>query len=95
MTIQKLWLSGQDSWSGGQLSSSEVSLIQNFAYASNASAQLIDGDWEIHGDPTEAAIIRFLITHDLYEPEKIQNDLPNSLLIVHAKNDRCHSTSAR
>lgn len=47
MTIQKLWLSGQDSWSGGQLSSSEVSLIQNFAYASNASAQLIDGDWEI------------------------------------------------
>ncbi|MGF2995542.1 cation-translocating P-type ATPase [Lactococcus lactis] len=70
MTIQKLWLSGQESWSGGQLSNSEVSLIQNFAYASNASAQIVDGDWEIHGDPTEAAIIRFLITHDLYEPEK-------------------------
>ncbi|RZI49392.1 cation-translocating P-type ATPase [Lactococcus kimchii] len=70
MTIQKLWLSGKDIWSGGHLSDHEVTLMQNFAYASNATAQLKNGEWEVHGDPTEAAIIRFLITHNLYHPEK-------------------------
>ncbi|MFZ2570663.1 MAG: HAD-IC family P-type ATPase, partial [Streptococcus suis] len=97
MTIQKLWLSGQDSWSGGQLSNSEITLIQNFAYASNASAQLIDGDWEVHGDPTEAAIIRFLITHKLYQPEKAPKRLAElpfdssrkkmTVVIPHPKNN--------
>lgn len=70
MTIQKLWLSGKDIWSKGHLADAEVTLMQNFAYASDASAQLKDGEWEIHGDPTEAAIIRFLIAHNLYHPEK-------------------------
>lgn len=69
MTIQKIWLSGQKVWSEGHLSDHEVTLLQNFAYASNATAQFHDGGWEIHGDPTEAAIIRFLIKHDLYHPE--------------------------
>ncbi|MGF1983213.1 cation-translocating P-type ATPase [Lactococcus taiwanensis] len=69
MTIQKIWLSGQKVWSEGHLSDHEVTLLQNFAYASNATAQFHDGSWEIHGDPTEAAIIRFLIKHDLYHPE--------------------------
>lgn len=69
MTIQKIWLSGQKVWSEGHLSDHEVTLLQNFAYASNATAQLHDGGWEIHGDPTEAGIIRFLIKHDLYHPE--------------------------
>ena len=70
MTIQKLWLSGNETWSGGHLSDHEVTLMQNFAYASDATAQLKDGNWEVHGDPTEASIIRFLIAHDLYHPEK-------------------------
>ncbi|MFC4653077.1 cation-translocating P-type ATPase [Lactococcus nasutitermitis] len=70
MTIQKLWLSGKDIWTGGHLSDHEATLMQNFAYASDATAQLKDGKWEIHGDPTEAAIIRFLISHDIYHPEK-------------------------
>lgn len=70
MTIQKLWLAGNDIWSGGHLSDPEVQLMQSFAYASDATAQLKDGNWEVHGDPTEAAIIRFLIAHDLYHPEK-------------------------
>ena len=69
MTIQKIWLSGQKVWSEGHLSDHEVTLLQNFAYASNATAQFHDGGWEIHGDPTEAAIIHFLIKHDLYHPE--------------------------
>lgn len=69
MSIQKIWLSGQKVWSEGHLSDHEVTLLQNFAYASNATAQFHDGGWEIHGDPTEAAIIRFLIKHDLYHPE--------------------------
>ncbi len=70
MTIQKLWLSGNDTWSGGHLSDHEVTLMQNFAYASDATAQLKNGEWEVLGDPTEAAIIRFLIKHDLYHPER-------------------------
>lgn len=70
MTIQKLWLAGNDIWSGGHLSDPEVQLMQSFAYASDATARLKDGNWEVHGDPTEAAIIRFLIAHDLYHPEK-------------------------
>ncbi len=29
----------------------------------------IDSEWAIHGDPTEAAIIQFMIEKGLYDPQ--------------------------
>lgn len=66
MAIQKLWLNGQNVWSNGDLTDEQIDLIQKFEYASNATAQQKDGKWEVHGDPTEAAIVHFLIDHNLY-----------------------------
>lgn len=69
MTIQKLWLKSEKIWTSGQLTSDEIQMLHYFALSSNATAHFESQKWHVHGDPTEAAIIHFLIDHDLYQPE--------------------------
>ena len=69
MTIKNIWHKARNEWTSGPLSDDEQKLIQYFGYASNASAQETNGKWEVYGEPTEAAIINFLIDHHLYKPE--------------------------
>jgi len=83
MTVQKLWLADHDVWSHGPLSDKESQMMQEFALASNATAQK-NGKWEVHGDPTEAAILHFLIEHDLYHPE----NAPQRILELPFDSDR-------
>jgi calcium-translocating P-type ATPase len=76
MTIQKLWLSGESVWSDASiLQDNQIAFMRQFAAASNATAQQKNGEWEVLGDPTEAAIIRFLIEHELSDaldfPERV------------------------
>jgi len=70
MVVTRLWVLGAEVWAGGPLSPAEFELMRDFALASNAVAHQVDGVWEVHGDPTEAAIIRFLVDHDLYHPDR-------------------------
>ncbi|WP_251713470.1 cation-translocating P-type ATPase [Lactococcus ileimucosae] len=70
MTIQRLWVQGEDIWQKDQLSDKEKDLIYKFGLVSNATAVQEGGKWETHGDPTETAIINFLITHNFYQPDK-------------------------
>ena len=69
MTIQKIWEKSGKIWDSGELSSDEKQLMTYFSFASNASAHQIDSEWAIHGDPTEAAIIQFMIEKGLYDPQ--------------------------
>jgi calcium-translocating P-type ATPase len=85
MTIQKLWVKGQKPWTTGDLSDEALQMMLAFALASNASAQKdTNGDWETHGDPTETAILRFLIAQDLYTPK----DYPERLAELPFDSDR-------
>lgn len=68
MTIQRLWVQGEAIWQKKQLSDKEEDLIYKFGLVSNATAVQEDGKWKTHGDPTETAIINFLISHNLYQP---------------------------
>ncbi|WP_251423909.1 MULTISPECIES: cation-translocating P-type ATPase [Lactococcus] len=70
MTIQQLWVQGEDIWQKDQLSDKEKDLIYKFDLVSNATAVQEGGKWETHGDPTETAIINFLITHNFYQPDE-------------------------
>lgn len=80
MTIQKLWLKDHDVYEKGHLTDAEAQFIVNFVHASDATAQQnADGSWEIHGDPTEAAILRFAIKEELYpfkNPPKRVAEIP-------------------
>ena len=69
MVITRLWVLGDTVYKGGDLSEAEEELVRDFALASNAVAHEVDGTWEVHGDPTETAIIRFLVDRGLYHPE--------------------------
>lgn len=67
MTIQKFWLHGHEVYEHGHISDAEARFIEQFVLASNATAQQdADGNWEVHGDPTEAAILRFAIAEEIY-----------------------------
>lgn len=70
MTIQRLWVQGERIWEKNQLSDNEKDLIYKFGLVSNATALQEDGKWKTHGDPTETAIINFLISHNFYAPEQ-------------------------
>jgi len=72
MTITRLWALGYPVWESGPLSDADTELMNRFGAASNAKVSRLegeDGHPEIHGDPTEAAIVRFLIDHELYPPQ--------------------------
>lgn len=73
MLIQRLWVTDSDSvWKTVDkqpLQGSETELMKKFGLALHAKADKnAEGNWDIHGDPTEAAIIHFLIDHNLYTP---------------------------
>ena len=70
MTIQRLWVQGENIWHKDQLSDKEKDLIYMFGLVSNATAVEDEGNWVTHGDPTETAIINFLIAHNSYQPDK-------------------------
>lgn len=70
MTIQRLWVQGEEIWHKDQLSDKEKDLIYKFGLVSNATAVKDEGKWVTHGDPTETAIINFLIAHNSYHPDK-------------------------
>ena len=69
MTIQRLWVQGEEIWHKDQLSDKEKDLIYKFGLVSNATAVQDEGKWITHGDPTETAIINFLIAHNAYQPD--------------------------
>ena len=86
MTIQKIWLSGQKVWSEGHLSDHEVTLLQNFAYASKMrqhNSMMVDGRY------METLLKRlsfaFLLSMISTIPKTHPNALSNSLSIVHEK----------
>jgi len=73
MTITRLWVFGHPVWESGPLSDADKELITRLGAASNAKVSKVEGEEglpEIHGDPTEAAIVRFLMDHDLYPPPR-------------------------
>ena len=76
MQIQRVWSATADKpWRAANekpLSADEENLLQHFSLALSATASTsADGSLEIHGDPTEAAILRFLIDQQLHQPENL------------------------
>lgn len=69
MAIQKIWVNGDKVWSKGNLTEQHIDLLQKFASASNATAQQNKKDWKILGDPTEVAILRFLLENKIFKEE--------------------------
>ncbi|GBG96887.1 cation-translocating P-type ATPase [Lactococcus termiticola] len=68
MSIQKFWLHGHQVYEHGHITDAETRFIEQFILASNASAHFNkeEENWEVLGDPTEAAILRFAIDKEIY-----------------------------
>ncbi|MDR0298159.1 MAG: cation-translocating P-type ATPase [Streptococcaceae bacterium] len=76
MTIQKIWVAGEGISAPSALTEHAKQLLLYLGLASNATAQLsADGHRDIHGEPTEAAIMRLLTEQNLYQPENLPKRL--------------------
>ncbi|MDR0298979.1 MAG: cation-translocating P-type ATPase [Streptococcaceae bacterium] len=74
MEIQRIWKIGtppEDIKADTQLSDEGDKLLALFGNVLQAKAEQHNHNWEIHGDPTEAAIIRLMIDNQIYNPETL------------------------
>ena len=68
MAVQRIWTIGEAPWiipSKEKLSGKQRELMEYFGFASNAVVEQNEEKSEVMGDPTESAIIRFMLEHDL------------------------------
>jgi len=77
MAIKRLWLEGTEPFDDtADFSAAQISLLDKLALASNATiGQSTDGNPEIIGDPTEAAILR-LLTSKGHHKTKLEKQYP-------------------